>query len=147
LKGQVTLKIGFWLFYNLNIVIITYIVSVVYCDYTASARALKFIEEYITNEVLPYYGNTHTTTTITSMQSTLFRQEARDIIRSAVHASENDLVVFAGHGCTGAVHKLIHNLAITPESLPVVFVGPSEHHSNLIPWRELGSKVSFHNLT
>jgi len=34
----------------------------------------------------------------------------RDIIRNAVNASENDSVVFAGNGVTGAVHKLIHAL-------------------------------------
>ncbi|XP_047121332.1 uncharacterized protein LOC124804985 [Schistocerca piceifrons] len=59
--------------------------------------------------------------------------------RNAVHASEHDAVIFAGSGCTGAVHKLIHALNL-PEP-PVVFVGPCEHHSNLLPWREIGSKI------
>ncbi|XP_046666052.1 LOW QUALITY PROTEIN: uncharacterized protein LOC124357947 [Homalodisca vitripennis] len=113
--------------------------KVVYCDYTASGRSLQFIEDYITREVLPLYGNTHTTTTITSLQSTLYRHEARDIIRNAVHASEDDVVIFAGHGCTGAVHKLIHGLDLSVP--PVVFVGPCEHHSNLLPWREIGAKI------
>jgi selenocysteine lyase/cysteine desulfurase len=48
-------------------------VAVAYCDYTASGRSLQFIEDYILREVLPSYGNTHTTTSITSLQSTLFR--------------------------------------------------------------------------
>ncbi|XP_054261315.1 uncharacterized protein LOC128985628 isoform X2 [Macrosteles quadrilineatus] len=113
--------------------------KVVYCDYTASGRSLQFIEDYILREVLPLYGNTHTTTTITSMQSTLFRHEARDVVRNAVHASEEDVVIFAGHGCTGAVHKLIHALSL--DDPPIVFVGPCEHHSNLLPWRELGAKI------
>jgi selenocysteine lyase/cysteine desulfurase len=68
-----------------------------------------------------------------------FRHEARDVIRNAVHASEHDAVIFAGHGCTGAVHKLIHALDLSEP--PVVFVGPCEHHSNLLPWREKGAKV------
>ena len=33
---------------------------VTYADYTASGRALDFIEEFITGEVLPRYANTHT---------------------------------------------------------------------------------------
>lgn len=49
------------------------LLAVVYCDYTASGRSLQFIEDYILHEVLPCYGNTHTTTSITSLQSTLFR--------------------------------------------------------------------------
>ena len=33
---------------------------VTYADYTASGRALGFIEEFIRDEVLPRYANTHT---------------------------------------------------------------------------------------
>ncbi len=46
-----------------------------YCDFTASGRALRFVEDYIQSEVLPLYGNTHTTTSATGLQSTLFRAE------------------------------------------------------------------------
>lgn len=106
-------------------------------DYTASGKALSCIEDYITNEVLPCYGNTHTTTSVTSLQTTLFRHEAREILRNVVGASEEDAVVFVGSGCTGAVHKLIDGLALTEP--PIVFVGASEHHSNLLPWREIKS--------
>ena len=49
--------------------------SVVYCDYIASGRSLEFIEEYIRNEVLPHYGSTHTTSTVTALQTTLFRHD------------------------------------------------------------------------
>ncbi|XP_070553700.1 LOW QUALITY PROTEIN: uncharacterized protein [Ptychodera flava] len=113
--------------------------KVVYCDYTASGRSLKFIEDYICDEVLPLYGNTHTTTTVTSLQSTLYRHESRDIVRNAVNASEHDAVVFVGNGCTAAVHKLINALHL--QQPPVVFVGPYEHHSTLLPWRELGAQI------
>jgi selenocysteine lyase/cysteine desulfurase len=80
--------------------------KVVYCDYAASGRSLQFIEEYISREVLPSYGNTHSTTSITSLQSTNFRQEARDIIKNAANASDADAVIFTGHGCTDALQKL-----------------------------------------
>ena len=42
----------------------------------------------------------------------MFRHEARDVLRNAVNASEHDSVIFAGTGCTGAVHKLIDALGI-----------------------------------
>ena len=67
------------------------------------------------------------------------RHEARDIIRNATQASEHDRVVFVGSGATGALHKLIHSLAL--DFPPVVLVGPFAHHSSLLPWRELGAKV------
>ena len=33
---------------------------VTYADYTASGRALDFLERFIVDEVLPRYANTHT---------------------------------------------------------------------------------------
>lgn len=70
------------------------------------------------------------------------RHEARDIVRNAVHASEDDAVIFVGSGCTGAVHKLIHAMDFASEEIkPIVLVGPYEHHSNLLPWREIGATV------
>jgi hypothetical protein len=50
---------------------------VVYCDHTASGRSLNFFEDFIRNQVLPDYGNTHTTSSVTALQTTLFRTEAR----------------------------------------------------------------------
>ena len=64
-------------------------------------------------EVLPLYGNTHTTTSVTSRQTTLFRHEAREIMRNSVNAAEEDAVIFTGSGTTAAVHKLINALKLT----------------------------------
>ena len=53
-------------------------------------------------------------------------------------------MLFCGSGCTGAVHQLIRALRFVPtetdagdDGPPVVFTGPYEHHSNLLPWREI----------
>jgi selenocysteine lyase/cysteine desulfurase len=113
---------------------------VIYCDYTASGKALFCIENFIIKEVLPTYGNTHTSTGINSVQTTSFRDEARDILRNSFGATEDDAVIFVGSGCTGAIHKLVDGLRL--KDRPIVFVGASEHHSNLLPWREIAFKVS-----
>ena len=113
--------------------------QVLYCDYIASGKSLKFIEDFIRDEVLPHYGNTHTTTSVTSLQTSMYRHEARDILRNAVYASEHDSVLFVGSGCTGAVHRLINGLNLKKsQNEIIVFVSQQEHHSNLLPWRELG---------
>ncbi|NNF55109.1 MAG: aminotransferase class V-fold PLP-dependent enzyme [Acidimicrobiales bacterium] len=125
---------------------------VVYADYTASGRALTFIEDYIRNVVLPLYANTHTESSGTGLQTTRFREEAREIIRGSVGATDDHAVLFCGSGATYAIAKLIGVMGLRiPSSLddrygfrnsiptserPVVFIGPYEHHSNELPWRE-----------
>ncbi|KAF7987829.1 hypothetical protein HCN44_003692 [Aphidius gifuensis] len=114
--------------------------KVVYCDYTASGRSLQFLEDYIVKEVLPCLGDTRASTSICSLQSSLFRHEARDIVRHAVNANDQDAVLFTGHGTEDALRVLLRHLDL-PRRPAVVFVGPFEHHANLRPWREHGSKV------
>ncbi|XP_060817235.1 uncharacterized protein LOC132907833 [Bombus pascuorum] len=113
--------------------------KVVYCDYTASGRSLQFLEEYIAKEVLPYLGDTRASTSICSLQSSLFRHEARDIVRHAVGAGEQDAVLFTGQGTAAALRTLLRHLDVSKST--VVFVGPFEHHANLRPWREHGVRI------
>jgi selenocysteine lyase/cysteine desulfurase len=125
---------------------------VTYADYTASGRSLDFVEEFIRHEVLPHYANTHTESSGTGLWTMRVREQARRLIRDSVGGTEDHLVIFCGSGATAAVNKLVGVLEIRiPAGLdarhrlrehiprherPVVFVGPYEHHSNELPWRE-----------
>jgi selenocysteine lyase/cysteine desulfurase len=125
---------------------------VTYADYAASGRALTFIEDYIRDVVLPAYANTHSESSGTALQTTRLREDAREIIRRAVGGDDDTVIIFTGSGSTAAIDKLIGILGlripsamedrwqlsrhIPPGERPVVFVGPYEHYSNAIPWRE-----------
>jgi selenocysteine lyase/cysteine desulfurase len=117
--------------------------TLTYADYTASGRSLSFIEDAIHQKVLPYYANTHTEANATGQQTTAFREQAREQIRHAVNATDKDLVLFCGSGATSAINTLISQLGLRElseqeKNKVCVFIGPYEHHSNELPWRELG---------
>jgi selenocysteine lyase/cysteine desulfurase len=125
---------------------------VTYADYTASGRALSFVEDFIREQVLPTYANTHPESSGTGLQTTRLREDARRIIRDGVGGDDDTVVIFCGSGSTAAIDKMIgllnlripadlddrYHLSshIPPDERPVVFIGPFEHHSNELPWRE-----------
>ena len=84
---------------------------VTYADYTASGRALTFIEDFIRDAVLPTYANTHTESSGTGRQTTQLREEARRIIRDAIGGDADTLIIFTGSGATGAIDKIVRILA------------------------------------
>lgn len=124
----------------------------VYADYTASGRALDFIEAQIHDCVLPYYANTHSESSLTGAQTTALREQARHTIADALGCKAADKIIFCGAGATAAINRLIDILnlrlprdldiaqgfsaQIAADQRPVVFIGPYEHHSNELPWRE-----------
>ena len=136
----------------------------VYADYTASGRQLQFVEDHL-QRIAALYANAHTEDSLTGRTATTLLHQAEAAIKDALNAGPDGKVVCVGTGSTGAIHKLqeILGIAIPPATLrelasrltdalgiedagrltydlrehgPVVFVGPYEHHSNEVTWRE-----------
>jgi selenocysteine lyase/cysteine desulfurase len=141
----------------------------VYADYTASGRCLGLVEKYIQN-LQRIYANTHTEDDISGRSMTHLLEQAEHAIKQSVNAGPDGRIICVGTGATGAIDKLqqIIGVALPPatrrslttmmdaalgeeahaefsrylrEHQPVVFVGPYEHHSNEISWRENLSTV------
>jgi len=119
--------------------------TLIYADYTASGRALAQVEDYIRDEVLPSYANSHTEDSFCGRQTTRARERARAYIGQCLNAHDDDEVIFAGAGVTGAINKLVGLLGLQgapePGPRPLVLIGPYEHHSNILPWRESVAEV------
>ncbi|HEX9642018.1 MAG TPA: hypothetical protein VGB13_11970, partial [Candidatus Krumholzibacteria bacterium] len=130
----------------------------VYADYTASGRGLRFVDEYLM-DVQRLYANTHSEDNLTGHTMTELLHQAETRIKNSVNAGSQGRIVCFGAGATAAIDKLqqILGIALPPatrrrlrelwtrqlgeasakklerslhEQQPVVFVGPYEHHSN-----------------
>ncbi|MFY0638339.1 aminotransferase class V-fold PLP-dependent enzyme [Maricaulis maris] len=125
-----------------------------YADYTASGRALSQVERQI-DRLMSDYANPHSEDSATGRASNRWMREAEAMIRKAVNAAPDDCLLPCAAGATGAIHKLqeILGLAVAPASRDalgvdagpavktVVFVGPYEHHSNELSWRDSLAEV------
>lgn len=113
--------------------------KLVYADYVASGRALKQVEHFILDEVLPYYANSHTEASFCGGLMTRLRREARAAIAGCCGADERHAVIFAGSGATAGINRLVALFDAGKGTR--VIIGPYEHHSNILPWRESGAEV------
>ncbi|AWC25882.1 putative cysteine desulfurase (plasmid) [Aminobacter sp. MSH1] len=119
--------------------------ALVYADYVASGRALMQIERFILEEVLPFYANSHTEASYCGGFMTRLRREARAAIATCCGATRDHAVIFAGSGATAGLNRLVKLLGVTDAVAAGkrvrVIIGPYEHHSNILPWREIGAEM------
>lgn len=117
----------------------------IYADYVASGRALRQVEDFIRDHVLPYYANTHTQASYCGQYMTRMREAARAEIARMVGADAETSVIFAGSGSTAGINRVVGLLdlqgLVAAGQRAVVLSGPYEHHSNILPWRETGAGV------
>jgi selenocysteine lyase/cysteine desulfurase len=135
-----------------------------YADYTASGRSLGFIEAYL-RSLQSGYANSHTEDDFSGRFTTELLHQAESMIKQAVNAGDDGRIIACGSGATGAIDRMQQLVGVklpastrslmnallegflgktqgeafeayVAEHRPVVFVGPYEHHSNEISWRE-----------
>jgi selenocysteine lyase/cysteine desulfurase len=118
--------------------------KLVYADYVASGRALMSVERFIFDKVLPYYANSHTEASYCGGFMTGLRQAARGVIAEICGADDAYAVIFAGSGATAGLNRLVSLLGVKDadaQRRPRVIIGPYEHHSNILPWRETPAEI------
>lgn len=117
----------------------------IYADYVASGRALRSVERFMAEDVLPYYANSHTEASYCGQMMTQLRRQARRIILDSCGGDARHAVVFTGSGATAGLNRLVSLLGVAQAATgpvrPAVLIGPYEHHSNILPWRESGADI------
>src|SRR5579863_6793288 len=84
----------------------------IYADWTASGRAYRPIEQHLQETILPFFGNTHTGTSITGRKMSEAYEGAKALIKAHVHAAADDILLFCGSGMTAAVTHLQRMLGL-----------------------------------
>ncbi|WP_104697902.1 MULTISPECIES: aminotransferase class V-fold PLP-dependent enzyme [unclassified Helicobacter] len=118
-----------------------------YFDWTASGLASSLVENRI-REILPFYANTHSSSSTHAMLIQELYQESKKNIRKSLALDDDFAVISCGSGSTSAIKKFQELLGIyippatkkivevKKDLLPLVVVGAFEHHSNEISFRE-----------
>lgn len=120
-----------------------------YFDFTASGLAYKAIEARM-QKVLKTYANTHSKEATMAAKTDLYYKEARRHLKSSLKLEADFALLPCGCGATSAIKRFqeIMGIYIPPatrkrfnidgdmKSRPLVIVGPYEHHSNEVSYRE-----------
>jgi len=120
-----------------------------YFDYTASGLAYEPIEDRI-QEVLTTYANTHSEFASDARTTSFYYDIARENLKKYLDLEKDFVLLPCGTGATGAIKKFqeLLGLYIPPATRarfnidydsiekPLIVIGPFEHHSNEISYRE-----------
>ena len=120
-----------------------------YFDYTASGLAYDLIEDRI-QEVLQTYANTHSKEATMAATTSEYYLQARKNLYDSLELNEDFVIIPGGCGATAAIKRFQelvgvyippatikrYKFKVDKKDMPLVIVGPYEHHSNEISYRE-----------
>lgn len=120
-----------------------------YFDYTASGLGFRQIENRV-YDVLTTYANTHSKEAGMAATTSEYYAQARDNLASSLELDDSFAIIPNGCGATAAIKNFQElmglyippatlkrfNITVAKKKLPLIIVGPYEHHSNEVSYRE-----------
>lgn len=119
-----------------------------YFDFTASGLCVDSVESEM-KQISAHYANTHSKdATLSNYMNSLWESSRDSLFRSLDINSSQFEILPAGYGATGAIKKFqeLMGMYIPPKTLkrckltikdkPLVMIGPYEHHSHDVSYRE-----------
>lgn len=131
-----------------------------YFDYTASGLGFRQIENRI-HDVLETYANTHSKEASNANITTQYYETARQNLKKHLELNDEFEVLPNGCGSTAAIKhfqellglymppatKKRYGFKLNKKKAPLVIVGPYEHHSNEVSFRESFCEIKRVKLT
>jgi selenocysteine lyase/cysteine desulfurase len=131
-----------------------------YFDYTASGLAFRQIENRIF-DVLETYANTHSKEASNADTTSNYYELARKNLAKNLELNDEFAILPSGCGTTAAIKKFQEllglyippatikrfGITVAKKKLPLIIVGPYEHHSNEVSYREALCEVKRIRLT
>jgi len=120
-----------------------------YFDYTASGLGFRQIENRV-YDVLTTYANTHSKEAGMAATTSQYYAQARDNLAESLGLDDEFAIIPNGCGATAAIKNFQElmglyippatlkrfNITVAKKKLPLIIVGPYEHHSNEVSYRE-----------
>lgn len=120
-----------------------------YFDYTASGLGFRQIENRV-YDVLTTYANTHSKEAGMAATTSEHYADARDNLKKSLGLNDEFALIPNGCGATAAIKNFQEllglyippatikrfNITVAKKKLPLIIVGPYEHHSNEVSYRE-----------
>jgi selenocysteine lyase/cysteine desulfurase len=130
-----------------------------YFDYTATGLAFRQIENRI-HDVLETYANTHSKESSNADTTSSYYEMARISLAKSLELDDEFAILPNGCGTTAAIKhfqellglyippatKKRYDIQVDKSKLPLVIVGPYEHHSNEVSFREALCEIQRINL-
>lgn len=115
--------------------------QVIFADFTASGRPSPIIEKWITDNILPFYSNTHSNA-YCGIRMKDYVTETKKTIRKNMQVDDDKKIIFCGSGTTATINHLVHCLRLEDIKEVNIFLTAMEHHSNYLPWIELSKRTN-----
>jgi selenocysteine lyase/cysteine desulfurase len=114
--------------------------KMILCDQTASNIPLKYVENFLTKYIYPYYTNTHSNNYLGRKMAEYIKESREYILQSVNGNCEEHCVIFDGAGASGVINHLVHLIKPSLKNA-VVFVSIYEHYSNYLPWEAIRNET------
>ena len=111
-----------------------------YLDNAASTQKPKAVIDAICNYYNKDHSNVHRGVHTLSVRATELYEQSRSKIAQFINANSSNEIVFT-KGTTESINILASSLSKSIDKGDEILISTMEHHSNIVPWQELGLKT------